>query len=154
MNKYLPHGLATFVALFILFNVPAFLQHWHDTSELHRQAVVVLSDGSCINERVMANAPMFTEDCRKAREMVSISPFTRAVFNTLGDWNVCRNQWCMLALIGIFSSWGTFATIILFLLGVYWFYARTRAQPMLIPYAVPSQNWNTPYTIAEKPHNA
>lgn len=151
--------------LFVLFNVPAFLKHWSDATDDYRQAKVVLQMGSCTNVQVMAEAPKFVQDCTKARDTISIPPFLRAVFNTLGDWNVCREQWCMLTVFALFNNVGTYAIVILVALVAWWLLASSRQRGTLMPQYVvvqpPSPHVYTPHQALQQiswddphPHDA
>ena len=121
--------------VFLFINVPLFLEHWETwTKEHHNSQNVLLSD-LCSKPDVMASVGDAKRVCDEARTRLSVPPVIRALFSTLGEWNVCRNQWCMLTLLALFNNMYTWGLIVAGLFAVRWFISSMYSTPgNVLPY--------------------
>lgn len=124
------------VVLGLISSIAPFYKHWTTCTSEWEDAQNMLRTDVCSKAEIKATVGAFARDCENARITVSLSPFVRALLNTMGDWNMFRQDWFVLSVVAFVENMGKWALIgvVLLFIAIFVFGVRfSHGQQTVLP---------------------
>lgn len=96
------------VAWIFLASIIPFFTHWTNCRKEAEEAEEYLKSDVCTKADTKSKVGIFSKHCNDARIVLSVLPVVRAFLTTLGDWNICKNDRCIIMVVAIFDNVGRY----------------------------------------------
>lgn len=123
-------------SLVLLSSIIPFFTHWTTWHEKAKAAQNFLATDVCTQADTRSKVGDFSSACNDARIILSVPPVVRAFLSTLSDWNICREDRCLLTVVAMFENMGRYillGIVIAIVLGLFFGVRYSRHNDPLLP---------------------